>query len=167
MRIILKVSSSNEYCDGGCEFALIDLTPELAALALQRIAALREQKALDPNIDETYYWACFAEYFSPWVNVVAAEKEAEPAGLNFVDILDGLQIVENEVLTVPETFKLPSNQIAAVECQEMIAREDCIAFTAIPKHAGFRVQTVEIPLTMLEAAATPTLLVRTPLIHKA
>ena len=30
MRIILKVSSSNEHCNGGCEFALLDLTPELA-----------------------------------------------------------------------------------------------------------------------------------------
>jgi hypothetical protein len=23
MRIVLKVSSNNEYCDGGCEFALV------------------------------------------------------------------------------------------------------------------------------------------------
>ena len=156
MRIILKVSSSNEYCDGGCEFALVDLTPELAALALQRIAMLREQKSLEPDIDETYYWAYFAEYFSPWVNLAAAEKEVDSASLAFADLLDGLRIAENEVLTVPESFHLPSTQIAAVECQEMIARSDCIAFTAIPKHASFRVQTVEIPLAMLEAAATPT-----------
>ena len=66
MRIVLKVSSSNEHCDGGCEFALVDLSPELASLALQRIAALKDQKALDPNIVETYYWAYFvACYFSP------------------------------------------------------------------------------------------------------
>ena len=30
MRIVLKVTSSNEHCNGGCEFALLDLTPELA-----------------------------------------------------------------------------------------------------------------------------------------
>ena len=155
MRIILKVSSSNEYCDGGCEFALVDLTPELAALALQRIAMLREQKSLDPDIDETYYWAYFAEYFSRWVNL-AAEKEAEPPSLNLVDILDGFRIAYNEVFTVPESFQLPPTRIAAVECQEMIAREDSIAFTAIPKHASFHVQTVEIPLAVLEAAATPS-----------
>ena len=64
MRIILKVSSSNEHCNGGCEFALLDLTPELARLAVGRIATLREQKSLDPDIEETYYWAYFAEYFS-------------------------------------------------------------------------------------------------------
>jgi hypothetical protein len=36
----------------------------------------------------------------------------------------------------------------------MIVPPDCIAFTAIPKHVSFHVQTVEIPLAMLEAAAT-------------
>jgi hypothetical protein len=36
----------------------------------------------------------------------------------------------------------------------MIVRLDSIAFMAIPKHASFYVQTVEIPLAMLEAAAT-------------
>ena len=38
----------------GCEFALVDLTPELAALALRRIATLQREN-LDPDIDETYY----------------------------------------------------------------------------------------------------------------
>jgi hypothetical protein len=43
MRIALKVSSNNEHSDGGCEFVLVDLTPELAALALGRIDTLREE----------------------------------------------------------------------------------------------------------------------------
>jgi hypothetical protein len=34
----------------------------------------------------------------------------------------------------------------------MLVREDSIAFTAIPKHTSFHVQTVEIPLAMLKAA---------------
>ena len=50
MRIALKVTSSNEYFNGGCEFALVDLNSELASLALRRIAVLREQKNLDPDI---------------------------------------------------------------------------------------------------------------------
>jgi hypothetical protein len=50
MKVVLKVSSNNEHCDGGCELALVDLTPEVAATSLQRIAVLREQKSLDPDI---------------------------------------------------------------------------------------------------------------------
>jgi hypothetical protein len=66
MRVALRVSSSYEYWDGGCEFVLVEVTPELAALALRRIAALRAQKPVDPDIDEAYYWtSCVECYFSP------------------------------------------------------------------------------------------------------
>jgi hypothetical protein len=49
MRIVLMVTSSNEHWNGGCEFALVDLTPELTALALRRIAALREAEGGRPG----------------------------------------------------------------------------------------------------------------------
>ena len=152
-QIILKVSSSNEYNDGGCEYALVELTPELAALALQRIAALREQKILDPNIDESSYWAYFvACYFSPYAGVAIGDKEVVGTCIAMRDMLDNLQIEERQVITVPECFQISSHQVAAVECEKMIVHEDGIAFTAIPKHASFHVGTVEIPVTMLEAA---------------
>ena len=152
MKLVLKVSSNNEHCDGGCELALVDLTPQLGAMALRRIAVLREQKNLDADVEETYYWAYVVEYFSPWVSLVSTEEEVEPA-VKVANVLDELGIEENEVLTVPESFWVPSCQIAAVECGQMLVRQDSIAFTAIPRHASFHVRTVEIPLAMLEAAA--------------
>jgi hypothetical protein len=152
MRIVLKVWGSNEYCDGGCEFARVDLTPELAALALGRIAVLREQKSLDPDIDETYYWAYFADYFSPWEDLASSGKEVEDTRAAVEDTLGRLQIDEKEIICVPESFEVSPSQIAAVECEQMIVRQDSIAFMAIPKHASFYVQTAEIPLAMLEAA---------------
>jgi hypothetical protein len=151
----LKVASSNEYCDGGCEFALIDLTPELARLALCRIAALREQKILDPNIDEIYYWAYFvACYFSPYADLAVEDedKAAQSAAVLVVDLHDELQIQNQELVCVPECFQLRPDRMVAVECEEMVVREASIAFTAIPKHTCFYVQTVEIPITILEAA---------------
>ena len=65
-----------------------------------------------------------------------------------------LPIEEKEIVCVPETFLVPPSQIAAVECAQMIVRKDSIVFMALPKHASFYVQTVEIPLAMLEAATT-------------
>src|SRR5579859_3226262 len=56
MKLILRVSSSNEYCDGGCEYAAVELTRELASLALRRIEALKEGKKTDELVYETYYW---------------------------------------------------------------------------------------------------------------
>ena len=67
-------------------------------------------------------------------------------------MLNNFQIEEREAVTVPECFQVPSRQVAAVECEKMIVRDGSIAFTAIPKHASFHVQTVEIPIRMLEAA---------------
>jgi hypothetical protein len=153
MKLVLRVSSNNEHCDGGCELALVELTPQLAAMALRRIAVLREQKNLDPDVDETYYWAYVVEYFSPWVSLVSTEEEVEPA-VKVANVLNELGIEENEVLTVPESFRVPSCQIAAVECGQIIVRQDSIAFTAIPRHASYHIQTAEIPLAMLEAAVT-------------
>ena len=153
MRIILKVSSSNEHCNGDCEFALLDLTPELARLAVGRIATLREQKSLDPDIDEVYCWAYFAEYFSPWKNPASPGEEVEGTGMTLEEMLDELAIEEKEVACVPESFHVPPHQIAAVECQQMVVRLDSIVFMAIPKHASYHVQTAEIPLAVLEAAA--------------
>jgi hypothetical protein len=153
MRIVLKVSSSNEYCDGRCEFALVDLTPELAALALQRTAVLKDQKNLDPNVVETYYWAYFvASYFSTYGGLTIDDMEAEGVSLPLEDQLHELQIEDKEIVCVPESFQVPPGQVAAVECEQMVAYEASIAFTAIPKHASFHVQTVEIPIAMLEAA---------------
>jgi hypothetical protein len=156
MRIVLRVSSSNEHCNGGCEFALLDLTPELARLALNRIATLREQKNLDPDIDEVYYWAYFVEYFSPWKDIAGSEEEVEGKCVVLEGMLDDLLIEDKEIVYVPETFRVPPQLITRVECEQMVARLDSIVFTAIPKHASYYVQTVELPLAMLEAATVPT-----------
>ena len=157
MRIALKVTSSNEYSNGGCEFALLDLTPEIAALALRRIRTLREQKNLDPDIDETYFWAYFVEcYFDPWAESPGDEKDVEGTSSAVGDILDELEIEDNEVVCVPESFQVPPSQCSVVESEQMIVRADSISFTAIPRYASLRVQTAEIPITMLEAAAAAT-----------
>ena len=155
MNIVLKVSSSNENYNGGCDFALVELTAEIAALALRRIQTLREQKKLDADIDETYYWSHFVEcFFSPWTNLASAEKDVEAASLAVADMLERLRIEVTEIAIVPETFEVPPSQVAAVECEHMIVREDSIAFIAIPKHASFYVQTREITIPILEAAAS-------------
>jgi hypothetical protein len=154
MNIVLKVSSSNENYSGGCDYALVELTPEIAVLALRRIQVLREQKKLDADIDETYYWSFLVEcFFSPFAGLASGEKEVEAAGLAIADLLEKLRIDVTEIAIVPETFDVPPGLVAAVECEQMIVRENSIAFSAIPKHASFYVQTVEIPLAILEAAA--------------
>jgi hypothetical protein len=152
----LKVASSNENYNGGCEYALLDLTPDLASLALRRIAVLKEQRNLDPDIDETYYWAYFVDcYFDPWAESAEDVKESEGTSSAVGDMLDELKIEDKGVLSVPENFHVAPSQSAAVECEQMVVSADSISFTAIPRHASLRVATAEIPITMLETAAAP------------
>ncbi len=153
MRIILKVSSTSEHCDGGCELAIVDLTRELAALALGRIATLKEQKSKDPDIIETYYWAYFAEYFSTWGELPTAGNAVDGPRACTPELVDPLQVEEKEIVCAPESFEVSPSQIAAVECEQMIVRQATVAFMAIPKHASFYVETAEIPLVVLKAAA--------------
>jgi hypothetical protein len=76
-------------------------------------------------------------YFDLWANVASAEKEVEASSLALAAMLDELQIQKKEVVIVPESFQVPPGQVAVVECERMIVRQDAIAFMAIPKHAGF------------------------------
>jgi hypothetical protein len=91
-------------------------------------------------------------YFSPYADMPIHDEANESASLLLGDPLDELQIEDQEIVCVPEIFQVRSRQIAAVECEKMIVGIDSITFSAIPRHASFYVQTVEIPLTMLEAA---------------
>jgi hypothetical protein len=114
MRVALRVSSSYEHSDGGCEFALVEVTPGLAALALRRIAALRAQKSEDPEIDETYYWtSCVECYFSPWIAQEDAGAEVEPACLRVAERLCEGQGDDNGVVEVSDNFQVARCQIAA------------------------------------------------------
>jgi len=152
VRVILKVTSGNEHYSGGCEYALLDLTPELAALALRRIAVLKDLEKRDPHIDETHYWAHFVVcYFDPWAGSEA--EDGENAISELADKLDELMIEENGVACVGEDFSVAPSQCSAVECERMIARADSVAFTAIPRHCSFRIETREVPLATIESAA--------------
>ena len=150
MQLVLKVWSNNPHHNGGCDFALVEITPEFAKLALRRIEVLREQKVIDPAVDETYFWDLAAQFFSPWGGPAARTRQGEAACLKLEEELDLLQIDKNEVVTASSDFSVPQSQIARVECVEMAVRESGIAFTAIPKHTDFHVTTAEIPKEVLE-----------------
>lgn len=112
MQVILKVSSSNLDYTGG-DYAVVDITEELAKLTLRRMHFLREQKALDAAVCETYYWDCWAEYFGPRaVRQLETVELKEPyAGLD--QILDRLEIKMRETVTAPPDFQVPEGQIVA------------------------------------------------------
>jgi hypothetical protein len=114
MKVLLRVSSSNEYCDGGCEYAAVDLTRKLASLALRRIQVLKEHKKNDELVYETYYWDFNAEHFSLRADFTNMPEKVKTAILAVAGIVEALAVEDNEVVTAPDDFEVVEAQIAAV-----------------------------------------------------
>jgi hypothetical protein len=131
----------------------VDLTPELAKLALRRIAVLSEQRGVDPAVCETSYWALDAEYFSPWLDLLDQSDEAKTACLQLEVALETLQIETHEMVSVAQDFSVPQSQIAWVECAQVVVREEGVAFTANLKHTNIDLTTAEISKQVLESVS--------------
>jgi len=151
VRVVLKTWSSNPEYSGGCDYAIVEIDEHFAKLALRRINVLREQKALDSSISETYYWDSSAEYFSPWGNRASPPTEVQESGVELEKTLDDLEVDMREVVTAPATFRVPESHIGAVECAQMIVREEGIAFNALLRHTDIYVTTAEISKQVLES----------------
>jgi hypothetical protein len=145
MRLICVVTGSDDAF--GCDYALVDLTPELAKLACRRIAILKGQKRLDESLVESYFWDDHIEYFSPWL--AEEEKDAD----TLAETVDRLPAVAGDWMSVTTDFSVPDSLRARVECCQMVVREAGVAFVAIPKHTSSYIYTGEVPLSMLEKVA--------------
>ena len=150
MRVILKVWGSSPHWNGGCDYAIVELAPELASVALRRIGTLREQQAADPQLDESYFWDSHAAYFSPWVGSERAPDSGDEPTV--ARTIEELRVDKREIVQAPEDFEVEEDQFARVECEQMIVRSGGIAFAAVPKHGDFHVSTAAISLEWLERA---------------
>lgn len=144
--------SSNPDYDGGCDYAAVEISEELAKLVLRRINILSEQKALDSSLYETYYSDPSPEYFSPWTVHPAEPGEIDAPAAALEEILDRLGVDTKETLIAPPDFRVSESHIAAVECSQMVVRDDGIAFTALVRHADIYLTTAEIPREIIESA---------------
>ena len=132
--------------------ACIDLTPQLAELALRRIASLGERQAQDRDADEVYYWNYDAVFFDPFLGS-GYEGAPEDPSATAERLLDRLDKEQKGFVEVDSLFVVPEHQLAAIERSEMVVRKEAVAFIAIPKHGSFYVETVEVPSEVLRRAA--------------
>ena len=65
--------------------------------------------------------------------------------------LEDLEVDTREAVTAPADFRVLESQIGAVECAQMIVREEGIAFNALLRHTDIYVTTAEISKQVLES----------------
>jgi hypothetical protein len=152
VQFVLKVWSSNSHYSGGCDYAVVDAHAALLKLALRRIGVLRNQKKLDSSLSETYYWDSSAHYFSPWINRASKSGPALESCFKLEESINALEIDMREVVVASDDFGVPESQMGAVECAQMIVRDEGIAFNALLKHTDTYVTTAEISKQMIESA---------------
>jgi hypothetical protein len=155
MQVVLKVWSSNPEYSGGCDYAVLEMDEGLAKLMLRRITSLCEQRAVDDSLFEAYYWDSSPAYFSPWVNRASESGEVQDSDGKLEEMLASLEVDTREMVTAPPDFRVPEGQFAAVECSQMIVRDDGISFIALLRHTDICVTTAEISKAFIESVLGP------------
>ena len=113
---------------------------------------LAELQARDQDADEIYFWNHDAVFFDPFVGSGDYPGGASTAASD--QLLDQLDKALNDFVEVDGMFQIHAEQIAGIECGQMIVRKQRVAFVAIPKHASFYVETSEVPAEVLRRALT-------------
>ena len=63
MHLILNAHSSDPHYNGDCDYAIVDLTPALAARIRGRVALARQAGQQDNDLNELYFWGSTAEFY--------------------------------------------------------------------------------------------------------
>jgi hypothetical protein len=131
--------------NGGCDYAIVDLTPQLAERIRRRVTLASEAGQQDNDLYELYFWGGSAEFFDHDVldgcqNAVAAAGGPDP----YLAARDWLADFEGrEYAVVPAGVDLNAYEAQRTECDLMIIQvsrssprtEFSIIWTASPKHA--------------------------------
>lgn len=127
MKLIIKTGSTNEHSDG-CEYALVDLTPELITTINTRKATFDAMKASDDRLSEIVFHSYDAVYFDS-----LDEEEHE-------ELMETLWAIDS---FIPAPDGLTIEQ-ARTECDRMVLTDYGVHFRCFPKYCDWMVTTYEL-----------------------
>lgn len=136
MNLLLRGNSSDENYNAEIDFVAVEVTPKLARLILKRATAFRAMKRKDDKALETYFWDGSATYLR-----YDKVEEKHANRINY----DGF-------VRLPKPVDPESGE--NVECNQMVVDEDCVTFTAIPKHTSIYITSDRIPLGLIREVLT-------------
>lgn len=138
MKYVLTAYCSEEY-NAGCDYALIDLTPELARLCLNRVAAF---KALEES-DRRLSFFVYLDYSPVWFgefDSTLLEMIAEAAAFS-----------DNSIVQVDD-LEIPDNCVQRIDTDQMYVSDNGVFWRATPKHCDIHVETPLLSVELLQAA---------------
>ncbi len=135
-RFLMRAHSSNPDYSGDCDYAVIDVTPDLAARMAARHDALVAAKAADPDLYETTYWHYACKFFR------YSDAADEALGReDFVPFPDGLSV--------------PEEDFQRTDCDRMVVAEGGVRWECYVKHADPTptIDTARLPIDLIRKLA--------------
>jgi hypothetical protein len=164
MKIILITHATADY-SGNCDYAVLDVTPDLLELIRRRMELAREAYEQDHDFLELYFWDCGPAFYDTSLldacQAVLEAEESDRAAEAARTWLDELETSES--IAIPAGVDLAALAPKRTECHEMIVRLDgprerpsfVVAWSAIPKHVDATVTTSDLSLSVLEGFCGP------------
>lgn len=159
MKMILTTHSTAD-CNGNCNYAVLDVTPDLLELVRRRRELARRAYEGDNDFLEGHFWDSRPAFYDSALIVACQEAigptERESASEAAQDWLDELETGGSAEL--PAGVDLDAVTPERTACHEMILRLDgprerpllVVAWSAIPKHTDVTVTTGDLSLPVLE-----------------
>ena len=135
-KLLIKTGKTNEHADG-MDFAVIDLTPQLAQEILSRKQSFDLLKLLDRQLDELVFTDYSPEWYD-WSEELDEQFEDDPDAAH----------VELEAVA----FDTP-HETQRTECDRMVLDQFGVTWRCYPKHCDWLVTTHEVDYATVEAAA--------------
>jgi hypothetical protein len=141
---------------GHADYALLDLTEELARSLLERRSLAQQARAMDDQFLKLEFWAPHVTWLSDdcW-------DQARPEGApGLWDIID--ETLEKDEMnrldsgypvTVPDDFTVPEYFEQDTEVDILMVYLDDVYFSSYPRHCDAHQETAAIPFDLIEVAA--------------
>lgn len=139
MKYVLTAYCSEEY-NAGCDYALIDLTPELARLCLNRVAAFKNLEESDKRLSYFVYHDYSPVWFREFDSTLLLEMIAEAAAFS-----------DNSIVQVDD-LEIPDNCVQRIDTDQMYVSDNGVFWRATPKHCDIHVETPLLSVELLQAA---------------
>jgi hypothetical protein len=158
--IILGTHSTDPEFNGDCDYAVVQLTPELLEQIHRRVEVARQARQQDDDFFELYFWGGTAKFYSGDLIETCQEAVAAASGTDgdqaAQDWLTKLE--QNGHALIPPTIDLAACQPQRTELDQMIVRRSSlsddtlyeVAWIATLKHSDVCVTTSDLPLAALE-----------------
>ena len=141
--IVLATHSTDPEFNGDCDYAVVQLTPELLDQIHRRVELARQAGRQDDDFYELYFWSSAATFYSNDL-IEACQKAVAAAGDGDQAAQEWLTALErNGHAVMPSTVDLSACQSQRTECDQMVVRRSSlsddaqyeIVWLASPKHS--------------------------------